>query len=388
MASNDSSVPPPKEPENRIQGLGESLRSAREAARLSLEQAGEELRIEPKFLAALEEERYDAIGIPVFAKGYLKLYCEYLGLDYARLRPLYEEKAATAPPLKGRHSIERRESTGTGMWLAVGVAVIVLVLFVLWLLQVQGPPATGTPATARALAPAPSGVRAPPESASSASATATPAESASSIASAPESAPSAGGAAESASSTGGAAESASSTGGAAESASSTGSAAESASAATGSSESALSAGRASGLAPTERGAPELRPSGAENGGAFASPPSADAQTASAPAAAASASASAPEPSGSALSAGSAPPLDVLLKFSQDSWVEVTDSSSTRLYYGLGKAGDESHVAGPAPLTVLIGNADGVVLEVDGKAYAYPRRRNGNVAYFTLKAPRE
>jgi cytoskeleton protein RodZ len=75
-------------------------------------------------------------------------------------------------------------------------------------------------------------------------------------------------------------------------------------------------------------------------------------------------------------------------FLQDSWVEVTDSNKTRLYYGLGKAGEESHVAGEPPLAVLIGNADGVVLEVDGKPYAFPRRRIGKVAYFTLTAPAE
>jgi cytoskeleton protein RodZ len=81
-------------------------------------------------------------------------------------------------------------------------------------------------------------------------------------------------------------------------------------------------------------------------------------------------------------------LVVDMKFVQDSWVEVKDSSDARLFYGLGKAGEQSHLVGAPPFAVVIGNADGVVLEVGGRPYAYPRRPRGKVASFTLSAPSE
>jgi cytoskeletal protein RodZ len=50
--------------------LGQALRNARLEHDLTLEQLATELRIEAKHLNALEEDRFEQIGVPVFVKGY------------------------------------------------------------------------------------------------------------------------------------------------------------------------------------------------------------------------------------------------------------------------------------------------------------------------------
>jgi cytoskeleton protein RodZ len=350
QTNEEPSALPPEEPQNRIRGVGETLRSAREAAQVSLEQAGEELRIEPKFLAALEEERYETIGIPVFAKGYLKLYCEYLGLDYRRLLPLYEEKAGRqAPPLKGRHSIERHESSGSGMWLTLGLAAVVLVLFLIWLLRDSLSDGIGAVVGTRApssVATLPAASKAPSAPASSASLTA----------------PSPSLTAPSASLT-----------------------ASSASVAASPAANIVSSAGGVGAATVSNIMPAA--AAAATGGAGSQPASSERGPAAASSGLELPAAVVGESAGTT-AAFACPQLDVDMKFVQDSWVEVKDSRNARLYYGLGKAGEESHLVGAPPFAVLIGNADGVVLEVGGRPYAYPRRARGKVASFTLTAPSE
>ncbi|HEY1725576.1 MAG TPA: RodZ domain-containing protein [Steroidobacteraceae bacterium] len=63
------------------------------------------------------------------------------------------------------------------------------------------------------------------------------------------------------------------------------------------------------------------------------------------------------------------PLRLAVKFNEDSWLEVYDAHSVTLYREVGEAGSEHHVSGPGPLHVLVGNPDGVSLELDGHPVA-------------------
>ena len=74
----------------------ELLRNARLAQDLTLEQLSTELRIEAKQLNALEENRFERIGVPVFIKGYLKQYGQRLGLDVSDLLALYYKQTTLA----------------------------------------------------------------------------------------------------------------------------------------------------------------------------------------------------------------------------------------------------------------------------------------------------
>ena len=63
----------------------------------------------------------------------------------------------------------------------------------------------------------------------------------------------------------------------------------------------------------------------------------------------------------------APPAEteLTLKFSSDSWAEVVDAGGQRLFYDVGGADSVHTVHGKAPLKVMLGNAPGVGVEING-----------------------
>lgn len=58
-----------------------------------------------------------------------------------------------------------------------------------------------------------------------------------------------------------------------------------------------------------------------------------------------------------------------LKFSAPSWVEVYDAGGRRLLHGVEAADSARTLAGATPLRVVLGNAPGVALQVNGQAVA-------------------
>jgi cytoskeleton protein RodZ len=73
-----------------------------------------------------------------------------------------------------------------------------------------------------------------------------------------------------------------------------------------------------------------------------------------------------------------------LAFSGDCWTEVSDAAGRRLFFDLGKEGRTVTLRGRAPLQVLIGNDQNVVLNVNGSPYSTSgAERRGNTARFTI-----
>jgi cytoskeleton protein RodZ len=78
------------------------------------------------------------------------------------------------------------------------------------------------------------------------------------------------------------------------------------------------------------------------------------------------------PAADAAAAGpKAPSVRVRLAvhFNQDSWTEIYDAHGATLFHDFGGAGSERRVSGMAPLRVLLGNPDGVSIELDGHPVA-------------------
>ncbi len=61
--------------------LGTLLVRAREARGLTLEDAERDTRISRRYLQALESEQFEVIPAPVYARGFLRSYSQYLGID-------------------------------------------------------------------------------------------------------------------------------------------------------------------------------------------------------------------------------------------------------------------------------------------------------------------
>lgn len=71
--------------------LGDTLREAREARRASLTDAERATKIRQKYLAALEEDDLASLPSPVYARGFLRNYAVYLGLNVDEVLELFEE---------------------------------------------------------------------------------------------------------------------------------------------------------------------------------------------------------------------------------------------------------------------------------------------------------
>jgi Helix-turn-helix domain len=83
--------------------LGCSLRETRVRRGVELAQVAAETRIRMRYLQALEEERFELLPGSVYAKGFLRTYADYLGLDSQIFLDEYNarfraEETQPAPP--------------------------------------------------------------------------------------------------------------------------------------------------------------------------------------------------------------------------------------------------------------------------------------------------
>jgi hypothetical protein len=121
--------------------IGYSLRAARERQGIGLPEAELATKIRAKYIRALEEEDFDALPADTYARGFLRTYADYLGLDGEIYVDEYasrfhnaecedEPKLARSRPRRPRRerTIERR-----GVILALaGIAVIAALTVGAW----------------------------------------------------------------------------------------------------------------------------------------------------------------------------------------------------------------------------------------------------------------
>lgn len=68
-----------------LSDIGKELKEARERKGLSLEKVYEDTRIGINFLQSLEQGKIEHLSHPVYAKGFVRSYARYLGLDSDRI---------------------------------------------------------------------------------------------------------------------------------------------------------------------------------------------------------------------------------------------------------------------------------------------------------------
>jgi len=115
---------------------GRRIRETRERLGISRERLAEQLRLHPKLVVALEEDRYDDISAPLFVRGYLRNVAKVLELDEKTLLAGYDQflSVESAPELS---RVSRQPDTsGFDMRVVqfggIAVACVTLVLAVLW----------------------------------------------------------------------------------------------------------------------------------------------------------------------------------------------------------------------------------------------------------------
>ena len=84
--------------------FGKNLREAREAKGYTVGQLAEKTHIMHQIVEEMEIERFTRIPAPIYGRGFVKLYCEAVGLDpkpfIAAYMELQSGKRASAAPAK------------------------------------------------------------------------------------------------------------------------------------------------------------------------------------------------------------------------------------------------------------------------------------------------
>jgi cytoskeletal protein RodZ len=84
------------------ESIGTRLRQARESRRLTLQQVSETTKVRPHYLQALENDDLSAISSAAQARGFLRIYAEFLGLN-----------AADLMQVKGHHTVDSTPDPST-----------------------------------------------------------------------------------------------------------------------------------------------------------------------------------------------------------------------------------------------------------------------------------
>src|SRR5437588_705074 len=126
-------------------GIGERLRTARQALGLSLEEVETATRIRLAYLDALEREAFTELPNPAYVKGFLRSYAAHLGIPADELLAAYPRDAslgsAAEPVVRHDSPIDvvitpatpfsrtRRLLTIAGIVVGVGALIVVYVFF-------------------------------------------------------------------------------------------------------------------------------------------------------------------------------------------------------------------------------------------------------------------
>lgn len=292
---------------------GELLQQERERRGLSPQQAAEGMHLETWVIEALESNRFDSLGAPVFARGHLRKYAALLGLPESQVLERYgsmisaQEPPSLIPVSHGLMPAHRPTVPGWMLWVLPLALTGALVLW--WWLG----PGGGARDVQR-------------ESGSGAA----PAAAVKDIAPQPEPAAASGG----------------------------------------DSDQALASTPQepeAGAAPAVTEFPAA--AGEQQGGELATQQDESLVVPAAPA-----------------DTAVLEPVRLLLDFTEQSWVEVTDANGRQLMFDFGQPGTTRALEGPAPLKVLLGFAPGVSLMVNGQPVVVPSRRtSAAVARFTVTA---
>jgi len=142
--------------------LGEQFKRSRENMDLSLDVISKTLKIPTKSLKAIEEEDYNSLPPVVYARGFVKLYAEYLGFDPIGSVELFTQKysgknSASPPKLtpKTLRPLNRSHISFDSRFLAIAGGIFFLLLAAVYLfVEIRGftkPPALEVTAPAKNL---------------------------------------------------------------------------------------------------------------------------------------------------------------------------------------------------------------------------------------------
>lgn len=95
--------------------IGNRLKEKRLELKLSLERVSDDLKIRPEFLKAIEDDNYSVFSSDIYAKGFIKSYSKYLGLDSNTFTAVYRRdiESTKLNTNKKRSTTEQESSAKT-----------------------------------------------------------------------------------------------------------------------------------------------------------------------------------------------------------------------------------------------------------------------------------
>jgi Helix-turn-helix domain/RodZ C-terminal domain len=134
--------------------IGSSLREARLRQELEFAELEERTKIRPKYLRALEDERFDILPAPTYVRGFLRSYAEALGLDGQPFVDEYNSRFTVGEddaPLRARRAPAPRRERGpreSRMAVAALVAIAIATALVIAAWKFGGPEGEKVPGLA------------------------------------------------------------------------------------------------------------------------------------------------------------------------------------------------------------------------------------------------
>ncbi len=120
--------------------IGEILKKAREARKLSLDSVYQATRINPRILLALEADEFDKLAGTLYVKSFLKKYAEFLGLNSSEVVNSYLALNPPRPPSTPAVTPQKEAGFGSvskiraALFILAGFISLFIILFLLRLL--------------------------------------------------------------------------------------------------------------------------------------------------------------------------------------------------------------------------------------------------------------
>ncbi|HEU4759556.1 MAG TPA: helix-turn-helix domain-containing protein [Dehalococcoidia bacterium] len=119
--------------------LGETLRRARLERGITFEDAERVTRIPRKYLEALEQENFGILPAPVYARGFLRSYAGYLGLNPTDLLPFFPVGHVEEPKLEPLPQVKQpRTWSPSGVVAVAAVGILILIVVALYTVGREG----------------------------------------------------------------------------------------------------------------------------------------------------------------------------------------------------------------------------------------------------------
>ena len=314
-----------------VEGPGQRLRTAREGMGLSTRDIASRLRLDVKHIEAIEHNEYNGIMAPVFVRGYLRSYARLVNLPPDTVLRHYDSGQSNSPQVLHSKltSVTANSSERTLSWVIYLLVLTAAIVAVVWW-QVRGDLTFGNKAP---LAGIEQYLNAQQDK----------------VAASPASAPAR---------------------------------PEVTVAGTQQVSTPVAAGETASAA-TITPSPSAVPATPRTPATVPIPPSAQTAAAS-PADQAAGSAERPVVATAAPAKADSASTKLVLRFTADSWVEITDANNTRILYDLVPAGVSKTLdAVTPPIHVVLGNAPAVTVEYNGQTFDHSRYNRVGVARFVL-----